>query len=539
MVALRVRLDARRGHPLASPTAATSCCCCSAAARPSSKADSEHPFGYGRERYVYAFLVSIILFSVGGLFSIYEGVEKIIHPHELENLWIPLTVLLVAIVLESFSLRTAVKESNHIRAKDESWVSFVRHAKAPELPVVLLEDVAALIGLVFALLGVGLTAITRNPLFDAIGTLMIGTLLIVIAIMLGIETKSLLVGEGANRRRPRQDRRRDRPAAPRSSSSSTSRRSTWVRTSCWSPRSWASPADRPLGGRRARHRHPREQDPRGGADRTGDLPRARHLPRRMRPGPAHRGVRDPVAGLSDARPMQYCIFTEPQLGASYDDQLAFAQAAERLGFDGFFRSDHYLRGRTATRSPGRPTPGRRSPASHVRPRASGSARWSPRSRSAIPGSSRSRSRRWTRCRADASSWGSAPAGSSASTSPTASRSPRKRFDLLEEQLEIITGLWSTPVGETYSFSGAHYALTDAPALPKPVQTRVPVIVGGNGPRRTPELAARFATEFNLGFPSRRRDPGAHRTRARRLRAHRARPVLPVAVARDVDVRGRR
>jgi cation diffusion facilitator family transporter len=161
------------------------------------RADTTHPFGYGRERYIYAFLVSIILFSVGGLFSIYEGVEKIIHPHELENLWIPISVLLIAIVLESFSLRTAVKESNLVRAKDQSWVSFVRHAKAPELPVVLLEDVGALIGLVFALFGVGLTAITHNPVFDALGTLMIGSLLIVIAIVLGIETKSLLVGEGA------------------------------------------------------------------------------------------------------------------------------------------------------------------------------------------------------------------------------------------------------------------------------------------------------------------------------------------------------
>ena len=161
------------------------------------EADQEHPFGYGRERYVYAFVVSIILFSVGGLFSIYEGVDKLTHPHELENFWIPLTVLIVAIGLESFSLRTAVKESNLVRAKGESWVGFIRHAKAPELPVVLLEDVAALIGLVFALLGVGLTAITGNSLFDAIGTLMIGTLLIVVAITLGIETKSLLVGEGA------------------------------------------------------------------------------------------------------------------------------------------------------------------------------------------------------------------------------------------------------------------------------------------------------------------------------------------------------
>jgi cation diffusion facilitator family transporter len=161
------------------------------------EADSSHPFGYGRERYVYAFVVSIILFSVGGLFSIYEGIDKIRHPHEITNFWIPIGVLVIAIVLESFSLRTAVKESNLVRTKGQSWVAFVRHAKAPELPVVLLEDIAALLGLVFALVAVGMTAITGNPLFDAIGTLLIGALLIVVAITLGIETKSLLVGEGA------------------------------------------------------------------------------------------------------------------------------------------------------------------------------------------------------------------------------------------------------------------------------------------------------------------------------------------------------
>ncbi|MEV1132011.1 cation diffusion facilitator family transporter [Agromyces sp. NPDC049794] len=160
------------------------------------KADQEHPFGYGRERYVYAFVVAIILFSVGGIFSIYEGVDKLQHPHELENWWLPLLVLSIAIVLESFSLRTAVVESNHVRGK-QSWVQFVRHAKAPELPVVLLEDIAALLGLVFAFIAVSLTVLTDNPLFDAIGTLMIGILLIVVAIVLGIETKSLLVGEGA------------------------------------------------------------------------------------------------------------------------------------------------------------------------------------------------------------------------------------------------------------------------------------------------------------------------------------------------------
>lgn len=160
------------------------------------EADREHPFGYGRERYVYAFVVSIILFSLGGLFSIYEGVDKLRHPHEITNAWVPLAVLAIAIVLELFSLRTAVKESNKVRGK-QTWVQFVRHAKAPELPVVLLEDVAALLGLVFALFGVGLTVITGDTVFDAIGTLMIGTLLIIVAIILGIETKSLLVGEGA------------------------------------------------------------------------------------------------------------------------------------------------------------------------------------------------------------------------------------------------------------------------------------------------------------------------------------------------------
>lgn len=162
-------------------------------------ADRSHPFGYGRERYVYAFVVSIILFSVGGLFAIYEGIDKLTHPHALDRQWwwLPLAVLVIAIGLESFSLRTAVRESNLVRDKGQSWVSFVRRAKAPELPVVLLEDVGALTGLVLALLGVGLTLITGDSTFDALGTLCIGVLLVLIAIVLGIETKSLLVGEGA------------------------------------------------------------------------------------------------------------------------------------------------------------------------------------------------------------------------------------------------------------------------------------------------------------------------------------------------------
>jgi cation diffusion facilitator family transporter len=163
------------------------------------RANASHPFGYGRERYVYAFVVSIILFSVGGVFSIYEGIDKLRNPHELEVPWLPILVLSVAIVLESFSLRTAIKESNKVRGK-QGWVSFIRHAKAPELPVVLLEDVAALTGLALAFLGVGLTIITGDATWDAIGTLAIGILLVAVAVVLGIETKSLLVGEGAGTR---------------------------------------------------------------------------------------------------------------------------------------------------------------------------------------------------------------------------------------------------------------------------------------------------------------------------------------------------
>jgi cation diffusion facilitator family transporter len=160
-------------------------------------ADAEHPFGYGRERYVFAFVVSIILFSIGGVFSIYEGIEKLEHPHELETPWLPIVVLVIAIALEGYSFRTAIKEANHSRGKD-NIVQYIRHAKAPELPVVLLEDFAALIGLVLALLGVGLTILTGDATFDAVGTLAIGVLLVLVAIVLGIETKSLLVGEGAS-----------------------------------------------------------------------------------------------------------------------------------------------------------------------------------------------------------------------------------------------------------------------------------------------------------------------------------------------------
>ena len=163
-------------------------------------ASEEHPFGYGRERYIYAFIVSIVLFSVGGLFALFEAWEKIQHPHAIEGdfWWVPLAVLVGAIVAESFSFRTAIIESNHVRGS-QSWVNFVRNAKQPELPVILLEDLGALLGLVFALFGVGLTLITGDGIWDALGTAMIGLLLVAIAVVLALETKSLLLGESATR----------------------------------------------------------------------------------------------------------------------------------------------------------------------------------------------------------------------------------------------------------------------------------------------------------------------------------------------------
>lgn len=157
----------------------------------------QHPFGYGRVRFIYAFVVSIILFAAGGVFSIVEGVNKLQNPHPLEVWWLPMLVLTIAIVLESFSLRTAIRESNPIRGK-ATWVEFIRHSKAPELPVVLLEDLAALLGLSFAFVGVGLTALTGLSVFDAVSTLFIGALLVVVAVILGIQVKGLLIGEGAS-----------------------------------------------------------------------------------------------------------------------------------------------------------------------------------------------------------------------------------------------------------------------------------------------------------------------------------------------------
>ncbi|MGN8553943.1 UNVERIFIED_CONTAM: LLM class F420-dependent oxidoreductase [Microbacterium sp. SLM126] len=197
--------------------------------------------------------------------------------------------------------------------------------------------------------------------------------------------------------------------------------------------------------------------------------------------------------------MEYCVFTEPQQGASYDDQLTFAQAAEHVGFDGFFRSDHYLR-----MGAGDPLPGPTDAWTTL----AGLARETSRIRLGTLVSSVTYRQPGVLAiqvaQVDAMSGGRVELGLGTGWFEREHRAygipfPAKRFDLLEEQLAIVTGLWGTPADETFGYEGAHYQLTDAPPLPRPVQSRVPLIVGGGGPRRTPELAARFATEFNIGF----------------------------------------
>ena len=162
------------------------------------QADEEHPFGYGRNRYIYAFIVSIIIFALGGLFALYEGYEKLHDPHGItEWQWVPVAVLVGSILLEGNSFRVAVKESRDLKGK-QSWMRFLRTSKNPELPVLLLEDAGALLGLIFALFGVGLTLLTGNGLWDAFGTLAIGVLLVFIAVFLAVEMKSLILGEAAS-----------------------------------------------------------------------------------------------------------------------------------------------------------------------------------------------------------------------------------------------------------------------------------------------------------------------------------------------------
>ena len=159
-------------------------------------ADHLHQFGYGRNRYFYSFVVALVLFTLGSMFAIYEGIHKIEHPEGLSSPIVAVVILLVAIGLESYSFTTAMRESRPLKG-DSSWWRFIRTSRSPELPVVLLEDTAALIGLVLALAGVGLTVLTDEPVWDGVGTLAIGILLGIVAVILIIEMQSLLIGEGA------------------------------------------------------------------------------------------------------------------------------------------------------------------------------------------------------------------------------------------------------------------------------------------------------------------------------------------------------
>ncbi len=165
--------------------------------RSSRPASEEHPFGYGRERYFYGFVVSVMLFTIGGAFSVYDGIHKIVSPEPVHSPLVALVVLLFSAVLEGFSFRTGIREANQSRG-GRNWGSFIRRSKAPELPVVLLEDLAALIGLGFAFAGVALSALTHNGRWDGGGSLAIGLLLATAAAILAVEMKSLLIGESAS-----------------------------------------------------------------------------------------------------------------------------------------------------------------------------------------------------------------------------------------------------------------------------------------------------------------------------------------------------
>ncbi|MDQ1364765.1 MAG: hypothetical protein QOE57_807 [Acidimicrobiaceae bacterium] len=166
-------------------------------ARARKKATPEHPFGYGRERFFWAFVVALVIFSAGAMFALFEGVDKLRHPHKLESAAWAVGILLVSMAMEGFSFRTAVHESKRTKGS-ESWWKFIRRSKTPELPVVLLEDFGALIGLALALVGIGLAEMTGNARFDALGSVAIAILLASIAITLVVEMKSLLIGESAS-----------------------------------------------------------------------------------------------------------------------------------------------------------------------------------------------------------------------------------------------------------------------------------------------------------------------------------------------------
>lgn len=159
-------------------------------------ATPDHPFGFGRSRYFYSFIVALVLFTLGGLFALFEGYEKLQHPGAIVRPNVAIVILVSAILVEGYSLRTAVREARPYK-QDMSWWQFIRTARTPELPVVLLEDLGALIGLTLALIGLVIAVLTGNPVWDAYGTLSIGALLVAIAVVLVIEMASLLIGEGA------------------------------------------------------------------------------------------------------------------------------------------------------------------------------------------------------------------------------------------------------------------------------------------------------------------------------------------------------
>ncbi len=161
------------------------------------EADEEHQFGYGRERFFWAFVVALVLFLVGSGFALYEGIEKIRHPHEIDNAIVAYCILGFGIFAEGFALRTAVVESKHVKRSDESWWQFVRNTRVPELAVVLLEDIGAMLGLIIAIVSVFIADTFDAPVWDGIGTLSIGILLFLIAVVLIIEMRSMLLGEGA------------------------------------------------------------------------------------------------------------------------------------------------------------------------------------------------------------------------------------------------------------------------------------------------------------------------------------------------------
>ena len=158
-------------------------------------ATEKHPFGYARERYFWSFVVSVVLFTAGAVFALYEGIEKLLHPEPISHYQWAIGILVFGLILEGFSLRTAIVEANKQR-KEQTWREYITKSKKPELPVVVLEDTGAMLGLAFALIAVVLSEVTGNPIWDGVGTVSIGVLLAVIAIVLAKEMHSLLIGEG-------------------------------------------------------------------------------------------------------------------------------------------------------------------------------------------------------------------------------------------------------------------------------------------------------------------------------------------------------